>query len=104
MLKYKQRGVTVSVLDSTDKKALKNKVCGRVLAVLFIENKNRSLYSELTNTLENDCLMGQEDYPRYMATTQKLLENYKTMVKASGTTSDGIPFTTDERPSTQKEK
>ena len=63
--------------------------------VLFIDNDNRRIYSELENTLENDYLMGQDKYPRDMETTHKQLINYKPTVKSSGATSDRITFTTD---------
>ena len=76
----------------------------RVLAVLFIENSNRRIYSEIVKTLENDYLIGQDKYPRDMATAQKILVNYKPMAKSSGTTSDGIKFTTDRRPRNHKDK
>ena len=56
-LKYKHSGVGVSELDSITKKALKNKLRKRLMAVLFIDNSNRRIYSKLFNTLENDCLI-----------------------------------------------
>ena len=58
LLKYKHSGVEFIQLDSKSKKALKNEVFEQVLAVLFIDNSNRRIYSELVNTLEND-FMGQ---------------------------------------------
>ena len=73
MLKDKHSGVVVSEMESKDKKALKNKVRQWVLAVLFIENKNRKVYSELVKTLEDDYLMGKEKYTRDMATPNNLL-------------------------------
>ena len=48
--------------------------------------------------------MGQKNYQRDVATTQKLLINYKPMSNSSGATSDGITFATDGRPSTWKDK
>ena len=104
VLKDKHSGVAVSQMDSTDKKAIKKKVRERLLAVLFIDNSNRIIYSGLLKILENDHLMGQDKYPRDMTTTQKLLVNYKPMAKSSGTTSDRITFTTNGRPRNQKEK
>ena len=46
-------------MDSTAKKALMNEVHERLPAVLFIENANRRMHSELVKTLENYYLMGQ---------------------------------------------
>ena len=66
--KEKHSAVAVSQLGSTAKKALKNEVCELVLEVLFIDNSNKRIYSELVKTLENDYLMGQDNYPRYLAT------------------------------------
>ena len=77
LLKEKHNGFAFNELDSTATKALNNKVCGRVLAVIFIENISRRIYYELVKTIENDYLMGQDNYPRYMVTIQKLLVNYK---------------------------
>ena len=48
--------------------------------------------------------MGQDNYPMCMATSQKILINYKPMPKASGDTGDGITFLTDERPRAKKDK
>ena len=103
MLKDKHSGVTVIQLDSTTKKALKNEVHEWVLVVLFIDNFNRRIYSELVKTHENDYLVGQDNYPRGMATAQKLLINYKPMENSSGATSDGISFVTNGGPRPQKE-
>ena len=104
LLKNKHSGVVVSQLKSTANKALKNEVREWVLTVLFIDNSNRRIYSELVKTLENDYIMGQDNYPRDMATAMKLLVNYKPMAKSSVSTSDGITFVTNRRPRTQKEK
>ena len=68
VLKYKHSGVSFSELESTAKKALKNEVRKRLMAVLFIDNSNSRIYSELLKTLENDYLMGQDKYPRDIAT------------------------------------
>ena len=46
-------------MDSTAKKALKNEVREWLPAVLFIENTNRRIHSELVKTLKNYYLMGQ---------------------------------------------
>ena len=89
MLKYKHSGVEVSQLDSTAKKSLNNEVCEQVLAVIFINNYNRRIYYEIVNTLEKNYLMGKDNYPRDISTSQKLLVNYKHMEKSSGSTSDG---------------
>ena len=62
MLKEKHSGVAVSELESTSKKALNNEVRERVPAVLFIDNDNMRIYSELVNTLENNYFMGQNNY------------------------------------------
>ena len=62
------------------------------------------IYSELVKTLENDYLMGQGNYPRDMATSQKILVNYNTMENYNGATSDGVTFATDGSPRTQKDK
>ena len=75
VLKDKHSGFSVSQLNSTAKEALNNEVCERVLLVLYIENSNRRIYYELLNTLKNDYIMGQDNYPRDMATSQKLLLN-----------------------------
>ena len=61
MLKDKHSGVAVSQLDTTDKKPINNKVIERVMVVLFIENDNRRVYSEIVRTLENNYLMGQDN-------------------------------------------
>ena len=74
------------------------------MAGLFVENINRRIYPELVKTLENNYIMGQDNYPRDMAPTQKLLVNYKPMEKSSGATSDGITFTTNGRPRTLQDK
>ena len=103
-LKEKPSGVAVSQLESTAKNELKNKVCGRGLAFLFIDNYNRRIYSEIVKTLKNDYLMGQENYPMYMAITNNLLVNCKQMEKSSGDTSDRITFMTNVRPRTHREK
>ena len=76
----------------------------RVLSVLFIENSNRRIYSEIVKTLDNDYLMGQDNYPRDLATVQKLLVNYKPMEKSSDTTSYWITFANYGRPRNQKDK
>ena len=102
MLKDKQSGVAVSELDSTAKKWLKNEVCVWVLAVIFIDNGNRRIYSELVKTLENEYLVGQDNYPRDMSTTLKLMVNYKPMANSSGSTSDMITLKTNGRPITHK--
>ena len=60
VLKDKNCGVVVSELNPTAKKALKNEVRGQVLTILFIDNANRIIYSDLLKTLENYNLMGQE--------------------------------------------
>ena len=104
VLKEKHSGSAVIHLDSTAKKELKNEVLERILTVLFIDNSNRRIYSELVKTLENDYSMGQDNYPRDIATALKLLVNYKPMAKPSVSTSDGITFATGGRPMTQKEK
>ena len=103
-LKEKLIGVAESEMESIDKKVINNEVQKLLLAVLFIDNSNRIIYSGLLKILENDHLMGQDKYPRDMTTTQKLLVNYKPMAKSSGTTSDGIEFTTDRRPRNHKDK
>ena len=69
VLRDKHSGVAVSKLESTAKKVLKNEVRERVLAIIFIDNSNMRIYSELVKTLDNAHLMGQEKYPRDMATT-----------------------------------
>ena len=58
VLKDKHSGVVASQLGSTYNKALKNKLCERVLAVPFIDNSNRMIYSELVKTLENNYFVG----------------------------------------------
>ena len=68
MLKDKYSGVAVIQLESAATKPLKNEVRERVLAVLFIDNSNKMIYYELVKTLEDDYLMGQDKYPRDMAT------------------------------------
>ena len=68
LLKYKHSVIAVSQMNSTTKKSLKNEVREQVLVVLFIDNSNKRIYSELVKTLENDYLMGQDNYPRYLAT------------------------------------
>ena len=104
VLKEKHSGSAVIHLDSTAKKELKNEVLERILTVLFIDNSNRRIYSELVKTLENDYSMGQDNYPRDTATAQKLLVKYKPTANSSGDTSNGITFATNGRPRTQKDK
>ena len=72
--------------------------------VLFIENANRRIYSNVLKTLENNYLMGQDNYKMCMATSQKILINYKPMPKASGDTGDGITFLNDGIPRSKKHK
>ena len=91
-------------MDSTYKKSLKNKVRKRILVVLFIDNFNSRIYSEIVNTLENDYLVGRGNYPRDMATAHKIQVNYNPMAMSGGATSDRITFATGGRPRTQKEK
>ena len=69
VLKDKHSGVAVSQLNPTAKKALKNEGREQVLAVLFIESANRRMYYDRVKTLENDSLMGKDNYPMDMATT-----------------------------------
>ena len=52
VLKDKHSGVSVSELDSTSKKELNNELLERVLAVVFIENANSRIYSELEKNLK----------------------------------------------------
>ena len=59
VLKDKHSGVAVIQLESTGKKALKNKVPEQVLAVIFIENSNRRIYYDLLKTLEMNILWGR---------------------------------------------
>ena len=54
--------------------------------------------------LENGYLMGKYNYPRDVATTQKIMVNYKPMEKSNGAISDGIIFATNGRPRTKKNK
>ena len=62
-------------MESIDKKVINNEVQKLLLAVLFIDNSNRIIYSEISNILENYYLMEQENYPMDVATTKKLLLN-----------------------------
>ena len=103
-LKEKLIGVAASEMESISKKVLNNKLHKWVLAVLFIDNSNRIIYSEILNILENDYLMGQVKYPRYVATTQNLLVNYEPMAKVSDATNKGIPFMTYGRPRAHNDK
>ena len=104
MLKDKNSGVVVSQLDYTAKKAPKNKVREQLLAVIFVDNTNRRIYSELVKNLENDYIMSQNNYQRDMATSKKLLVNYKRMENSSGANIDGTTLVTDGRPRNHKDK
>ena len=68
VLKEKHSGAAVNELYSTDKEAFKKEVCERLLVVLFIKKDNRIIYYELAMNIENDYLMGQDNYLRDMAT------------------------------------
>ena len=57
LLKYKRSIIAVSQMESTPKKSLKNEVREQVLVVLFIDNSNKRIYSELVKTLENYYLL-----------------------------------------------
>ena len=50
-LKEKLIGVAASEMESIAKKVLNNKLHKWVLAVLFIDNSNRIIYSEISNIL-----------------------------------------------------
>ena len=69
--------VLVCQLESRAKKALNNKVSERVMKVLFMDNANRIIFSELVKTLEKNYLMGKYNYPSDMTITQKLMVNYE---------------------------
>ena len=58
-VKDKYSVFTAIQLESSPRKELKNKVRERVLAVLFIENANSRIYSEVVKTLKNDYIMGK---------------------------------------------
>ena len=104
LLEDKNSGIDISTTDLTVKKEVKNEAHRRVMAFLFIKNANRRLYSETLKTLKNDYLMGQDNYPRDMNTSQKLLANYNIMEKTSGTTRYEIKFSSNVRPRPQKKK
>ena len=74
------------------------------MEVLFIENTNRRVYSELLKNLTNDYLLVQDNYSRGVYTVHKMLVNYKPMGKSTGTTSDGIKFMANGRPRFHKDK
>ena len=59
VLKDKYSVFTAIQLESSPRKELKNKVRERVPAVLFIENANSRIYSEVVKTLKNDYIMGK---------------------------------------------
>ena len=64
------------------------------LSTLYMENSNRNHYGVINQKLENDYLVGQDNYPKDLADAQKLLLNYKNDPKLSRSTTgnDGIAF------------
>ena len=104
VLKDKYSGDEIGMLDATAKKLDNNEALEGVIEVLFIKNSNIKLYYGLLNSLENDYLMGQNSYSRYMDTTHKLMANDKPTTNDSGTNSDIITFAANERLRSKKNK
>jgi hypothetical protein len=82
------------MLDAASQVDVLAKAKTLALSTLYMENSNQNHYGVINQKLENDYLVGQDNYPKDLSAAQKLLLNYKNDPKLSMSTTgnNGIAF------------
>eukprot|EP00536_Pseudo-nitzschia_multiseries_P000097 jgi/Psemu1/282088/fgenesh1_pg.2_\ len=70
-------GIGLSRLMADDQKDVKEKVSDMAKVTLYIENFNHGIYTVIKQKLENDFLVGQNNYPTTLAEAHNILINFQ---------------------------
>ena len=105
VLEMDHSSLTYDQLDPAKQADVMAKAKTLALSTLYMENSNRNHYGVINQKLENDYLVGQDNYPKDLSDAQKLLLNYKNDPKLSRSTTgnDGIAFAQQGQPGQQRE-
>jgi Reverse transcriptase (RNA-dependent DNA polymerase)/Zinc knuckle len=84
-------------LDDQERKSVLVKSKDAYLAVAFLMQSDKERFGLLIETMQNNYLQGNDNYPETLTESYNLLVNYvqdpRNRLKVVGTTSDGVAFT-----------
>lgn len=90
------QGLDMATVDSDQEAALNQAARQHYLAVAFIFNSDRNRFGRLLENLENDFLLGDDNYPKTVTSAYNLLTNFKEDQRnmLRGPSNDGVSFNT----------
>eukprot|EP00978_Attheya_sp_CCMP212_P038031 scaffold184587_cov28-Attheya_sp.AAC.1 len=89
-------GLDLSNVDEAQELALRQAARQHYLAVAFIFNSDRNRFGRLLENLENDYLLGDDNYPKSLTSAYNLLTNFREDQRnmLRGSSNDGVSFNT----------